>query len=92
MQDSKPLIKIGLQSVCSNDQFAEIEKSLNNYYGLEDEAELDRRNKPLSQMKKAKILKRQGDRAMLSSMEACDTIVVNAMMALELPYVREKFR
>ena len=29
---------------------------------------------------------------MLSSMEACDQIVVNAMMALELPYVREKFK
>ena len=28
---------------------------------------------------------------MLASQEACDMIVVNAMMTLELPFVREKF-
>lgn len=72
--------------------FSDLKKQLNQAYGVEDDDVLDDRNKPLGFMRKALQLRRDNQKSMLASQEACDMIVVNAMMTLELPYVRERYQ
>lgn len=79
-------------SIMDNKKFDELRKMLNKAYGAEDDEAMDARNKPLNFMRKALELKRANAKAMLASQEACDMIVVNAMMTLELHYVQERYQ
>jgi hypothetical protein len=54
----------------------EIEEILDYFYGLADQEQLDKNNKPLNYLKRASELKKQNEKQSLSTMDACNQVVI----------------
>ena len=72
-------------------EMKEMEDILDYFYGLTDQEQLDKNNKPLNFLKRASELKKQNEKQSMSTMDACNHVVIKALMSREVEFVRNKF-